>query len=135
MNIFYFFFLNDTATTEIYTLSLHDALPISSAFATCASPDPWGQAPGAISKKIAPASPTANNCATAQHNNNIYLNFIIISLNYSLNKKPSSYEYTRFRFRLFHRIAYLKRCYPLLHFLNVRSMQILLTKVYMYFSF
>src|SRR6267142_7020368 len=29
-----FFFFNDTATTEIYTLSLHDALPIS------ASPSP-----------------------------------------------------------------------------------------------
>src|SRR5258706_15048126 len=29
----YFFFFNDTATTEIYTLSLHDALPIS--------PRPW----------------------------------------------------------------------------------------------
>src|SRR2546421_13105958 len=33
--LFYFkfiflFFFNDTATTEIYTLSLHDALPISS---------------------------------------------------------------------------------------------------------
>src|SRR5258705_3316789 len=27
-----FFFFNDTATTEIYTLSLHDALPISSSF-------------------------------------------------------------------------------------------------------
>src|SRR2546422_2879401 len=27
--IFLFFFFNDTATTEIYTLSLHDALPIS----------------------------------------------------------------------------------------------------------
>src|SRR5262247_4939939 len=27
---FAFFFFNDTATTEIYTLSLHDALPISS---------------------------------------------------------------------------------------------------------
>src|SRR6266850_7548380 len=28
--VFYvFFFFNDTATTEIYTLSLHDALPIS----------------------------------------------------------------------------------------------------------
>src|SRR2546430_16298089 len=26
----YFFFFNDTATTEIYTLSLHDALPIYS---------------------------------------------------------------------------------------------------------
>src|SRR2546421_8063627 len=30
MRCFYaFFFFNDTATTEIYTLSLHDALPIS----------------------------------------------------------------------------------------------------------
>ena len=28
----YFFFFNDTATTEIYTLSLHDALPISYVF-------------------------------------------------------------------------------------------------------
>src|SRR5258707_3643460 len=27
-----FFFFNDTATTEIYTLSLHDALPISLAW-------------------------------------------------------------------------------------------------------
>src|SRR2546430_7358071 len=30
----FFFFFNDTATTEIYTLSLHDALPISA----CACP-------------------------------------------------------------------------------------------------
>src|SRR3712207_9341569 len=28
-HIFLVFFFNDTATTEIYTLSLHDALPIS----------------------------------------------------------------------------------------------------------
>src|SRR5258708_30408017 len=28
MSTFPFFFFNDTATTEIYTLSLHDALPI-----------------------------------------------------------------------------------------------------------
>src|SRR3712207_7963419 len=28
MCIIFFFFFNDTATTEIYTLSLHDALPI-----------------------------------------------------------------------------------------------------------
>src|SRR5690242_21873624 len=28
----FFFFFNDTATTEIYTLSLHDALPISKHF-------------------------------------------------------------------------------------------------------
>src|SRR2546427_6315946 len=35
---FCFFFFNDTATTEIYTLSLHDALPISSA-------SPWPSCP------------------------------------------------------------------------------------------
>src|SRR5690349_24208725 len=32
-----FFFFNDTATTEIYTLSLHDALPIST---RCSRPRP-----------------------------------------------------------------------------------------------
>src|SRR2546430_4365593 len=34
---FIFFFFNDTATTEIYTLSLHDALPISCAVVNRAS--------------------------------------------------------------------------------------------------
>src|SRR3712207_8362786 len=56
------FFFNDTATTEIYTLSLHDALPISS--------DPHGegwadrdgdQARAAMSLcfQITPAAPAA----------------------------------------------------------------------------
>ena len=36
----FFFFFNDTATTEIYTLSLHDALPI------------WGEALGAVLGQI-----------------------------------------------------------------------------------
>src|SRR6266436_9714437 len=31
LHYFIFFFFNDTATTEIYTLSLHDALPIAAA--------------------------------------------------------------------------------------------------------
>src|SRR6266852_8884393 len=34
---FFLFFFNDTATTEIYTLSLHDALPISPRIAPCRS--------------------------------------------------------------------------------------------------
>src|SRR2546421_7543418 len=51
----FFFFFNDTATTEIYTLSLHDALPIYSGtcspssgirsrrgpIGACASPPTW----------------------------------------------------------------------------------------------
>src|SRR2546422_7313894 len=40
---FFFFFFNDTATTEIYTLSLHDALPICCPVTTALSP-PWGAA-------------------------------------------------------------------------------------------
>ena len=33
--LYFFVFFNDTATTEIYTLSLHDALPISIAWRIC----------------------------------------------------------------------------------------------------
>src|SRR2546430_13650880 len=36
----FFFFFNDTATTEIYTLSLHDALPICSIFRPAATVTP-----------------------------------------------------------------------------------------------
>src|SRR3712207_7320186 len=44
------FFFNDTATTEIYTLSLHDALPIYARRATVtASSPPSGTAPGLTS--------------------------------------------------------------------------------------
>src|SRR5438094_8730404 len=38
--IYFFFFFNDTATTEIYTLSLHDALPISAGRAAPQTPSP-----------------------------------------------------------------------------------------------
>src|SRR2546427_9317600 len=45
-----FFFFNDTATTEIYTLSLHDALPICRPAlwpSQQAFRDPWRAAAGA----------------------------------------------------------------------------------------
>src|SRR3712207_8022424 len=40
MNCLLFFF-NDTATTEIYTLSLHDALPICAEFLRILRPGGW----------------------------------------------------------------------------------------------
>src|SRR2546430_16268208 len=40
-SFFAFFFFNDTATTEIYTLSLHDALPISSKKPSVYSDTKW----------------------------------------------------------------------------------------------
>src|SRR3712207_7717896 len=42
-----FFFFNDTATTEIYTLSLHDALPICPARALLARRQPGRPGPAA----------------------------------------------------------------------------------------
>src|SRR3712207_7645615 len=39
--MFVFFFFNDTATTEIYTLSLHDALPISATGETLEGEERW----------------------------------------------------------------------------------------------
>src|SRR2546426_7863771 len=49
-----FFFFNDTATTEIYTLSLHDALPISPPRAPAPSRAP---APRDPSRRSAAADP------------------------------------------------------------------------------
>src|SRR3712207_8128684 len=51
-----FFFFNDTATTEIYTLSLHDALPIF-AVSTCVSRET--APPEATTKTRSPPSPSA----------------------------------------------------------------------------
>src|SRR2546429_9332129 len=59
----FFFFFNDTATTEIYTLSLHDALPI------CLSTMPsktgsctYGPSP-CVSSWSRPRSPNASRCS------------------------------------------------------------------------
>src|SRR2546423_5165379 len=41
ISCWFFFFFNDTATTEIYTLSLHDALPISSTWPPRTSSSGW----------------------------------------------------------------------------------------------
>src|SRR3712207_7732987 len=52
--IFILFFFNDTATTEIYTLSLHDALPIwlplSPGNVACAGASPSPRSPTAPTK-------------------------------------------------------------------------------------
>src|SRR3989454_4634186 len=54
LRVYCFFFFNDTATTEIYTLSLHDALPISAS--TCGSH-------GAAVRRLTPK--TRSTCSTA----------------------------------------------------------------------
>src|SRR5574341_2650206 len=58
-SLFLFFFFNDTATTEIYTLSLHDALPICCLSDSGRSPSPqsWPRCTG---KAIMPARKAAH---------------------------------------------------------------------------
>src|SRR2546422_11428507 len=48
----FFFFFNDTATTEIYTLSLHDALPISGSIS------PAGERISRAGGSASPATPS-----------------------------------------------------------------------------
>src|SRR3712207_9454371 len=54
---FLFFFFNDTATTEIYTLSLHDALPIS-----CR---PWSNRPRSHSRRATRGRPRQTGSASS----------------------------------------------------------------------
>src|SRR2546430_9555364 len=58
---YFFFFFNDTATTEIYTLSLHDALPICIAARRGGRHPDWFR-----SRAHAPHHPAARRCRRAR---------------------------------------------------------------------
>src|ERR1035437_10639526 len=77
----FFFFFNDTATTEIYTLSLHDALPIS--VRACAPPAGGGPGPGSGGLGGDRKSTRLN----SSHANISYAVFC-------LKKKKNEYQYT-----------------------------------------
>src|SRR2546427_11984781 len=66
LSFFSFFFFNDTATTEIYTLSLHDALPISPRGPLCrAAGARAGRGPG-WPAAAPPRRPTRGRSASAR---------------------------------------------------------------------
>src|SRR2546430_8245273 len=82
-----FFFFNDTATTEIYTLSLHDALPIS--FATPYQPgtirrsgDPWCFVRGS------PLSRSEEHTSELQSQSNLVCRLLLEKKNRSKRLKP-----------------------------------------------
>src|SRR5258708_19657588 len=90
------FFFNDTATTEIYTLSLHDALPISSPSA----PRPtsaWSASPASARRACARNLPAGasnasrRSCSSAEDRKSTRLNSshqIISYAVFSLQKTP-----------------------------------------------
>src|SRR2546422_5040858 len=64
---FFFFFFNDTATTEIYTLSLHDALPILRARARRARRKTWTCTRACCRRRRSAASASRRGCASSSN--------------------------------------------------------------------
>src|SRR2546422_8590238 len=85
-----FFFFNDTATTEIYTLSLHDALPISLRF-----PRIWSsRSCSAMSAARSPAPPSAASAASDRKSTRLnsshgYISYAV----FCLKKKNTAQEH------------------------------------------
>src|SRR3712207_7751668 len=84
----YFFFFNDTATTEIYPLSLHGALPISCAPPSCPGRGSRWRSPTWCSTSRAPArsrSPSprrasaARTCRSEEHTSEIQSRQYLVS--------------------------------------------------------
>src|SRR5204862_6252409 len=79
------FFFNHTATTEIYTLSLHDALPIS---AKCGASVPKGtpiRSPGPPCLRIAPprrlaSSPLLDRKSTRLNSSHVEISYAVFCL-------------------------------------------------------
>src|SRR5699024_12645627 len=85
-----FFFFNDTATTEIYTLSLHDALPIS--FPGCVNTHPFRptQAPKTL---WLPWSRLADRKSTRLNSSHVSISYAVFCLKKKKkNKENTSYS-------------------------------------------
>src|SRR5215510_15338152 len=83
-----FFFFNDTATTEIYTLSLHDALPISHPLSAC-------KAYGTISTRWHSSFRRTMRSGVWRDRKSTRLNSSHVAISYAVFclKKKKNYEY------------------------------------------
>src|SRR3712207_7472486 len=89
------FFFNDTATTEIYTLSLHDALPISTAATSTpptssASPSSATSPSPAAGPPSTPAWPTA--ARSEEHTSELQSRQYLVCRLLLEKKKANTYE-------------------------------------------
>src|SRR5260221_8587634 len=92
----FFFFFNDTATTEIYTLSLHDALPISSLLPTVRSPNfckfigCWIPTGAWTWARVSPRKPRADRKSTRLNSSHTVISYAVFCL-----KKKNNIEVRR----------------------------------------
>src|SRR5256885_8619898 len=87
----YFFFFNDTATTEIYTLSLHDALPICRG-----RPSPHALPPDVAGERVHAQLPggageTADRKSTRLNSSHLVISYAV----FCLKKKKQNYTIYR----------------------------------------
>src|SRR2546429_5855955 len=90
---YFFFFFNDTATTEIYTLSLHDALPICLAAAArrrCRAGD-RGVSRSAAGPRAHRAHPASDRKSTRLNSSHGYISYAVFCLK---KKKIDHEDYT-----------------------------------------
>src|SRR5256885_2453905 len=80
-----FFFFNDTATTEIYTLSLHDALPIcvpAQMGAACAARAAAASASAAVASRTQPtmSDSSADRKSTRLNSSHLVISYAVFCL-------------------------------------------------------
>src|SRR5205807_9516082 len=93
---FFIFFFNDTATTEIYTLSLHDALPIST------DHDDRRGGPARVSSgprrdrrsgRDAAGAPISDRKSTRLNSSHLVISYAVFCLKKKKNKKKQQIHY------------------------------------------
>src|SRR3989442_11856180 len=90
--LFNFFFFNDTATTEIYTLSLHDALPILVTFFDGQHKRGW--VPGVrcwVLENLSPIPDTQDRKSTRLNSSHVRISYAVFCL------KKKKKRYMRFK--------------------------------------
>src|SRR5262245_63376796 len=90
---FALFFFHDTATTEIYTLSLHDALPISSSGRRCpASSGCWSSRPRSRACRARSAGDRKSTRLNSSHLGISYAVFCLKKKNKNKQKQHINYQ-------------------------------------------
>src|SRR5205807_4381638 len=89
LSYFFFFFFNDPATTEIYTLSLHDALPISrSAPRTSSAASSTSSTGSRSSTPTTSGPPSRDRKSTRLNSSHLVISYAVFCLK---KKKKKSY--------------------------------------------
>src|SRR3712207_8349010 len=100
----FFFFFNDTATTEIYTLSLHDALPICCVCTPSRQwPDDWPTRADTATRCRLPTprcalNPLGDRKSTRLNSSHANISYAV----FCLKKKKKTYNATRHIFKVTH---------------------------------